>query len=299
MTRFACGIIALSFSVATIAAAASTTIAPIVTLRDTGYMLGDLIDENIALPLTDAQRIDPDSLPPPGRVAPWLEVRRAALGARDASGVQAIVVTYQIFAESEQAARAPIPGFTLRVRENGDVKTVAIPEQSFLLSPALPVPLTDQDRELRPSPAPTLLAQRIPLLEMAASLALALACGFYLLWCHDLLPFLPHSPGPFVRTWRRWRRVRADALGDQARATLLRDLHGALNKSAGETLYPSTLARLFVRAPHLVPLRERIEHMFEESWKTFYETPVQTPLSTTAVLGLLRDAADRERGVPC
>ena len=40
----------------------------IVTLRDTGYMLGDLIDEHVDVQLPASMRIDPDSLPLPGRV---------------------------------------------------------------------------------------------------------------------------------------------------------------------------------------------------------------------------------------
>ena len=79
----------------------------------------------------------------------------------------------------------------------------------------------------------------------------ALACGGYLLWRYDRLPFLPHSPGPLAQTWRRWRRRHKRALSDAEQTALLRDVHAALNGSAGETLYPSTLARLFERAPFL------------------------------------------------
>ena len=180
-----------------------------VNLRDTGYMLGDLIDEHVRIHLPGSMRIDPESLPLPGRVAPWLEVRRTNLGPREPSGVQELVVTYQIFAETEEAARAPLPEFGLRVRDGANARSVSVPARTFLLSPALPPALTDQDRELRPSTAPALL----PLFRVVggalASLVLALACVGYLLWRYDCLPFLPHAPGPLARTWRRWRRGRA------------------------------------------------------------------------------------------
>jgi hypothetical protein len=77
-------------------------------------------------------------------------------------------------------------------------------------------------------------------------------------------------------------------------------MHAALNRSAGETLYPSTLKRLFERAPFLLPLRERIESLFGASWNAFYGSSGESSLLPPAnVLALLRDAADRERGVPC
>ncbi|HVV95921.1 MAG TPA: hypothetical protein VHC92_02140 [Rhodanobacteraceae bacterium] len=275
---------------------ADDDIAVTTTLRDTGYLLGDLIDERVEIRLPPGAEIDSGSLPLPGRVAPWLEVRRTSLAPRDAGGTQALVVTYQIFAETEAAARVPLPEFALRLR-GAPAPVVNIPEQSFLLSPALPSALTDRDRELRPSPPPTLLPRTKWIALALASLLVALASSAYLLWRFDLLPFLPRSPGPIAKTWRRWRRRRPASVDEQR--TLLRELHAALSGSAGETLYPSTLDHLFARAPFLAPLRECIEAVFAASWSLFYGTGDDVEVPTSNVLALLREAADRERGVPC
>ena len=265
-----------------------------VSLRDTGYMLGDLIDERIEVALPDGARIDPDSLPLPGRVAPWLEVRHATLEPpRD--GSQALVVTYQIFAENEQATQAPLPALHLRLR--GDAREVTVPSRSFLLSPALPATLADQDRELRPSPEPARIDATRAIAGTLASLAVALIAVAYLLWRYDRLPFLPYAPGPLLRTWRTWRRRARRELTREEATTLLRDLHGALSESAGETLYPSTLPRLFDRAPYLAPLRADIERVFVASWRRFYGAASMP--APADVLATLENAADRERRVPC
>jgi mxaA protein len=315
---------------------------PIVTLRDTGYLLGDLVDERIDVPLPAGYTLDPDSLPLPGRVAPWMEVRRARSETGSGQGREAIVtVTYQVFAEVEQASRVPIPQFKLRIRDGAQAQLVTVPERSFLLSPALPASLGDEDRELKPSPSP----QPLPLSRIIGALAgavlVALACAGYLLWAYDRLPFLPRSPGPFARAWRKWRwagalvprrpwmaesgrwagarvrragtqvsrrpwmaergpRTRPNGFLSDAEATvLLRDWHAALNQAAGETLYTSTLPRLFARAPHLVPLREQFERVFQRSWQAFYGVSMQGEPAPAEVLDLLRRAAERERGVPC
>jgi mxaA protein len=267
-------------------------------LGDSGYLLGDLLEERIEAQLPPSASIEADSLPLPGRVAPWLEVRRARLEPRQAEGSQAFVVTYQIFAEVDEARRVPLPAFKFRVRDGERLQVVDVPAKSFLLSPALPSSLTDEDRELRPSPIPRELPQRRLVAAALASLAVALACAMYLLWRYDRLPFLPHSPGPLARAWRRWRRKKG-ALSDAEQTSLLRDMHAALNGSAGETLYPSTLQRLFDSAPYLLPLRAQIETLFDASWTRFYGAGDAASLPASSVLAMLRDAADRERGVPC
>jgi mxaA protein len=279
-------------------------IKPIVSLRATGYLLGDLIDERVDLTLPDRFSVDADSLPLPGRVAPWLEVRRARLERGDGRNAASVIVTYQIFAEVEQVARVPIPSFKLRLRGGGQNRVVTVPEKLFLLSPALPPVLADEDRELKPSARP----QPLPLAEAAGLIVIgivgALACAAYLLWAHDRLPFLPRSPGPFARLWRRWRRRGRHELSEADRRSLLREWHAALNQSADETLYASTLPRVFIRAPYLEPLRAEIEQQFERSWRSFYATaPLREPMpqepTAREILALLRAAAERERGVPC
>ena len=270
-----------------------------VTLRDTGYMLGDLLDEHVRITLPGSSRISADSLPLPGRVAPWLELRSARLGARDTSGAQSLVVTYQIFAESEQAARVPLPEIKLELRDGASVAPLVVPAQSFLLSPGLPSPLTDSDRELVPSLKPAPLSERGAIAGLLAALAIAVLAGAFLLWRYDRLPFLPFAPGPLAVFWRRWRTRRDASLDEHEASALMREWHAALSRCAGETLYPSTLDRLFVRAPFLAPLRERIETLFAASWSAFYAPRSHAAPPSANVLALAREAADRERGVPC
>ena len=274
-------------------------IQPIVTLRDSGYLLGDLIDERIELDLPSGTSLDPDSLPLPGRVAPWMEVRAARIEGEDQAGRQSVIVRYQIFAEVEQAERVPIPPFKLRLRDGTRTRIVEVPSKSFMLSPALPATLTDEDRELKSAAPPRLLPARNAALGVLFSAIAAALCATYLLWAHDRLPFLPRAPGPFARLWRSWRRRGRRDLSDDDGLALLHAWHAALNLAAGEALYPSTLPRLFTCAPYLQPLRARIEELFERSWQSFYGPASNRPPGTDELLDVLRDSAERERGVPC
>lgn len=303
MTRLAglCCVLGL-LAAAACARAADVTdgkITPLVQLRDSGYLLGDLLDERVEFDLPAGFTLDRDSLPPPGRVAPWLELRRARVVPASHPGAVAVVATYQIFAEVEEASRVPIPPYKLRIGNGSRSQLVAVPEKSFLLSPALPPSLTDRDRELKPSPAPLPLPLRGTIAEFFAALLLAAACAAWLLWAYDRLPFLPRSPGPFARSWRRWRRRGRRALSADDGRALLRDWHGALAQAAGGTVYASTLPAVFARAPYLEPLRPRVERVFGLSWRSFYAASPAGDADAREVLELLRDSARRERGAPC
>ena len=273
-------------------------IQPIVTLRDSGYLLGDLIDERVDLNLPAGVSLDPDSLPLPGRVAPWMEVRSSRIDHGEQGGGQSVIVRYQIFAEVEQTERVPIPAFKLRVRDGSRTRAVEVPAKSFMLSPALPPTLADEDRELKPQAPPRTLPLGKGALGLSLSVIAATLCAAYLLWAHDRLPFLPRAPGPFARLWRSWRRRRR-ALSEDDGVALLPAWHAALNLAAGETLYPSTLPRLFVNAPYLLPLRIRIEELFEKSWQSFYGPASSRAPAAEELLEVTRHAAQCERGAPC
>ena len=118
---------------------------------------------------------------------------------------------------------------------------------------------------------------------------------------HDKIEQLrmPRAPGPFARLWRSWRRRSRRALSDDDGVALLHAWHAALNLAAGEALYPSTLPHLFVTAPYLQPLRARIEELFEKSWQSFYGPVSSRAPAAEELLEVMRQAAERERGVPC
>jgi mxaA protein len=284
---------------ATSDAGGDNPIQPIVSLRDSGYLLGDLIDERVDLNLPPGFALDPDSLPLPGRVAPWMEVRSARIAQGGRSDEQSVIVKYQIFAEVEQAERVPIPGFKLRVRDGTQTRVVEVPAKAFLLSPALPPTLSDEDRELKSAAAPQLLSTRTAVAGVVLGTIAAAACAAYLLWAYDRLPFFPRAPGPFARLWRNWRGRSRRSLSGTESAALLRDWHAALNLAAGQTLYPSTLQRLFAKAPHVGPLRERIEELFKLSWQSFYGPAESAAPPAGKLLEVVRHAAELERGVPC
>lgn len=255
-----------------------------VDMRDTGYTLGDLINTHITIRLDQDAEIAPDSLPPAGRVPPWLELREARL--EQAGRVAHLDLTWQVFATVESPLLLKLPAIELKLK--GDKpQVVVIPAQPFHLSPVLPNPL--ENTQPRPNRPPFLFDERPPLLGATMSALLAMLGATAWLWLVDRLPGFPRNPGPFTRLARRLRHHKGE-LDMQA----LRDIHAALNTAAGETLYPGTLPRLFRRAPHLGPVRADLERFFRVSWQYFYENgPVMPGRSET--LAWVEQAARAER----
>lgn len=262
-------------------------------MRDTGYVLGDLLHQRIDIEVPAGATLAADSLPRSGRVNNWLELREVQVEHR--AGGYTLRLTYQMFGVVESALQLAIPPFQLRF---SDQATVNVAPQPFYQSPVLPASLGEADREPRPSLKPEPIATSMWQTIAAASLVASLLLAFYLAWIYDRLPWLPRKPGPLAALLRSLRRRRV-AHGDAtAYRELLRQLHAALNHSAGQTLYLDNLPLLFTRAPYLQPLRGELEDLFQHSRRVFYDAaPAGDAWTAAQVLALCRRARDCERGI--
>lgn len=287
--RSVCALILLVSLLSTAYADAGETAPLRVSMRDTGYVLGDSIEQQIEFKGRGA-RFDPLSMPPPGRITPWLELR----GTHVETGVTGpvLIVSYQVFAAVEQAMSVRVPELKLRVIEGDGAREIVVPAQPFYLSPVLPPQIADGERTPRSAPPPPPLPTAGHVRSTLLAAAMALLFSGYLAWVHDRIPFLPRNPGPFARLARQLRRRQAI---DDARLALL--LHEAFIHCAGETLYPATLPRLFDRAPHLESIRTDIESFFVQSWQVHYGQPGAEPVGGPHIARLIRQARDCELGI--
>ena len=232
-----------------------------VKYRDTGYTMGDLIETKVIIQLGRGQRIDKTSLPQPGRMMPWLELRSVTISDHLFDSRQEINLVWQIFATVEHALPLKLPGIEVGIIDNRPTKLL-IPPQTIHLSPVLPNPLTSE--QPRADLPPYRFDEKSPLLKAFLCLGLALVSVTIWCWLTDRLPFLPRHPGPITNLARKLKHIQKTDI------TALKTIHAALNNAAGETLYPETLGRLFELAPYLKPEQRSIEQFFLSSWQHFY-----------------------------
>jgi len=231
-----------------------------VSMRDSGYTMGDFIDLRVEIPLAPGQTLDEESMPLTGRVRPWLDLRE--LRWQQNGDTLTLDLRWQLFATVEIAQRLHTPTVTLRTR---DGKVLVIPAQPFHYSPALPYPLESSTRKLNLPPFKA--DERTPFVAAWLCLLLATGCGLAWLWIKDRIPWWPFRPGPMTVLVRSLRRLPSHAILQQS---VLREMHAAFNRSAGESLYPNTLPKLFDAVPYLRNERTAISAFFDYSWRVFH-----------------------------
>jgi mxaA protein len=266
-------------------------------LRGEGYVVGDLLVQEVDLRTPREARLDLQSLPVPGRVNNWLEVRER-LVVRGWRGGYRLRIVYQVFGVVESPQRLEVPAYTLRLQDrDAGLIQAPVPAQAFILSPVLPSTLGPEDRIPWQAPAPAPLPAARAFMVAGLCAALALLCLLYLGWMYDRLPFWQRAARPMTRLLRqlRWRRP-GDLEEAPAYRALLEQVNRALNACAGETLYADRAAALFERAPWMRPLHDEIEAFLRHARAVLYGNADSSEWPVPRVLALCRSAQACERG---
>lgn len=268
-----------------------------VVMRNHGYTIGDTIDMNVSITLQKGQTLDMGSIPLKGPVSSWLDLREVRVtqevNARDESQIN-IKLTWQIFATVEHTQILKTPAIPLKTLAKKPMHII-IPAQGFYMSSVLPQQLPDSGH--RPFIPPTKLDTATPLLLAGLCFLSAVICGTAWMWLGDKLPWWPRNSGPIALLERKLRAYPSEN-SQQFDLTALRLIHTALADSAGETLYPNMLERLYQKCPYLLSRESDITQFFQQSWMLIFESSQDSKISRISVQNTLQwihDAALSER----
>ena len=154
----------------------------VVEPRAFGYFLGDVLRRDVMLTLRHGARIEPASLPRPGPLNYWLDLRSVDVVENDSTGATQVKVAlaYQAFYAALDPRRLEIPGFTLKVTDGKRTEDAQVPAGGFVISPlrelfAAKEGEAAQPLTLRPDTAPRLVAtgpeRTVTLIAVLAALA--------------------------------------------------------------------------------------------------------------------------------
>jgi len=244
--------------------------------RSFGYVLGDMLQAQADIALEPGFTVQRASLPKPGPVTYWLDLRDVAVERRP--GGLRLRLTYQTFYAALDARRLDVPGLTIALAdENPGGTTTAraeIPPWSFGVSP-----LREVQPEKRDDPADYLQPDGPPRRidpEPAAVAALVLA-GLGLLalgvLAYDRAWFGRRRGRPFARAARRLRRL-AGTDGEGYRDGL-RLIHRSLDETDGRRLLADDLPAFLDRHPAFRGEGEALRRFFEASRRAFFGREVQ------------------------
>ncbi|QJD29870.1 hypothetical protein [Methylococcus geothermalis] len=228
------------------------------------HTMGDLILRDIVVSTGPGVHIDPASLPAPGAINDWAEIRKVETDSTDEQ--TRVRITYQVFYGVRGPETAELPPMRLRFEGGGGSPDVEAPALPVSVMPLIPPGIPDEKvaiRALRPaeprtySPYPQWLA--LGLGAFGAGLV-------YLLWMRGLLPPFA-GPLPFRRACRDLQRLADQPSRDRAACLLL---HRALNETAGEAVFGNRLEAFLERHPEFAGIREELVEFFALSREMFF-----------------------------
>jgi mxaA protein len=258
--------------------------------RPFGYTVGDVLERTLRVDRTRDGTVDPASLPKPGRVGRWFQLR-AVTPLPD--GVR---LAYQIVNTPPQPDRENLPSLRVRViGPDGRARDADIGPFTVAMAPVAQfgsydaIDADDVRPDLDPPPIDT--ARRR---ERVFLYATALAVVMVMQGAPALARRLGwRRAGPFARALRALRRLARRGEDAAARNNALRRLHEALDETAGRTLALDNVELLFRAHPWLTPARASVEALLAQSRASFFGEA--QPPSPTHLMSVAAQLADLER----
>jgi len=276
--------------------------------RAFGYTVGDRVERRVTVRASAGLTLDEATLPDVGRQGKALELRELQRQVfREAGGGQRheMRFVYQVFLAPAATRTLEMPPVVLRFRaaatnpaaRSEDARIDAWP---LTVSPLVPVEVSPRRGlgEWQADAAP-------PLIDTAPARKRLLVCAVvlvgllgYLLAVFVLLPWLGRQSRPFERAWRAVRATPA-AASEAQRRTALREVHSALNQTAGQVLFAGGVDDFIARHPRYAPLREELLGFFARSQQAFFAQPAAGGDAAALgpwLLAFCRRCRDIERG---
>jgi mxaA protein len=235
--------------------------------RPFGHSVGDVLERRLLMDPRRDGKLDPASLPRPGRYGRWFQLRSVTPvpdGAR---------LDYQIVNTPAQPDQENLPSLSVRVIGlDGRAHDAQIGPFTVAMAPIAHfgsneiVQAGNMRPDLNPPPIDTSARRQRVFVYAAALIALATV---------QLAPALARRlgwrrAGPFVRALRalRRRRLRGDEVA--TRSDALRCLHRALDEAAGATVALDNVEQLWLAHPWLAPARANVEALLADSRGAFF-----------------------------
>ncbi len=265
--------------------------------RAFGYQVGDRVQRALVLHLPEGWSLDEASLPRPGARGQPLELRRIERAAqREAGGTRLrLTLHYQVFLAPTTVRTLEMPPLRLALAGPARAEELRVEAWPVTVAPLVPEEVSPRTGlgELRPDREPP----RIDAAPLQRRLqlwgALAVLCGAALAFIHLGLPWWARRHRPFGRAWAQLRRLAPEADDAQWRAAC-RQLHAALDATAGEVVFEHTLERFVAVRPAYAPLRDELRRFLQLSQREFFAAAPREPGDARWLVGLAQRCRDTE-----
>jgi mxaA protein len=267
--------------------------------RAYGYQVGDVLQRQLTLHAAPGWVLDETSLPRTGARGQALELRHLALRTQPEGAGQRhlLALEYQVFIAPTAVRTLEIAPWRLRFKNAARVEEVRIEAWPVTVAPLVPVDVSPRRGlgDLQPDRLPALMdtaAARNRLLVCALA---AVLLGVWLGAVYIGPPWRAARSRPFGRAWQQLRRLPPNADVKQWREAC-KQMHDALNLSAGEVLFEAGLPRYLAARPGLALLQGDLARFLQLSRRTFFADGSPAPGDAAWLLALSKRLRNAERG---
>jgi len=271
--------------------------------RAFGYFLGDLLSFDIAITAEKGWDLQRASLPRPGPITYWLDLRSLSVEGNPASGKWRLHLIYQNFYDTLDTRQLTVPGLTLTFHSGAALAEAQIPPWGFNVSPLREVQPVFNDPQdlLRADMTPPHIDRQHDRLGVIISGVLALLSLTGLAFERRWWPFHHRPSRPFFRAARLVRRLIGNgdtAISEECFRNALLAMHRAIDAKAGRRLFSEDITSFLVQHPAYKKEAESFARFFASSHRVFFasdEQGARTILPPDSLLAFSRHLATIER----
>ena len=265
--------------------------------RPFGYVIGDVVEQKLAVEAAPTLVLDEAQLPHAGPVDRWLDLRSVRSQSRPGGGHWDIVLAYQIRNAPVKVTTIALPAVGLRFAAPGGRVEERVADWPLTIAPLTPEAVLARAglEEMRPDRPPLQMDTDRYRLRLGLYAFVLAAIGLYAALERSNLPWPGRARGPFARACRDLRRLARHASEAEVLGEAVRRLHRAFDQTAGRSVFLEQLDRFFGEHPRYALLRGETEEFFRRSRAAFFGGG--EPGSIEPVLALARAfrAAERRR----
>lgn len=267
--------------------------------RAFGYAVGDVVSRVVTLQLPAGQSLDATSLPQDTRRGQAIELRHVAqrsVWRADGRRIE-LRLDYQVFLSPPELRTLELPPIVLRLTGGPRVEELRVDAWPVTVGPLAPIEARQREGlgDLRPDAVPPLADTGAAALRLATYGALALLLLGYLAYVYWGLPWAARRRRPFAVAWRALGHGPVPATPEQ-RQGAYRQLHAALNHTAGRVLFAHDVEGFVAAQPAFASLRDDLALFFERSQAQFFaDADAAQAEHDRWLVGLCRRCRDAER----
>jgi len=263
---------------------------------NSGVQIGDVLQRQIALEVSQPYTLSKNDLPAKGRSADGIELKDVTFEASKSADKNKYVInfSYQVFATTSKPARMQLPKELLKFNGDGNSLAADIPAWSFWYAALVPENIENAKKLMYPQHQPeafNLSSHQTKLGLFLAMLTLGLFGLYYINADGHWLPFMN---GAFAQAHRRARKAPKSLAGLKEASIYI---HQAFNKTHGTNLFTDDIEPFIKNNPRFSQLTDEIRAFFEQSNALlFANNTVYSEQHIGNLLKLSKRLRDCERG---